>query len=832
MSVIFAENFAYLDQNHPDVNVHTGDAVEMKSGDFICFKFAEAEAEDLFKSLPSHIELHIPLGMGQRPDIFSYNVWTNTSDWNYQTATYNNPPAYGGTFTVGSSAHSHDEVLVLYLSGGTAYVRDALKYGITIQFYSRDISISNSIYTYTSDYTNKPYSEFTYGGQAEYYIDNVIPNNGIILSAGEDNEFSWTFRSSDYILGDIEVLSSFLIWKNVTEGSQEYIIDAGTDLHVTFPANTIMPSSVIDSIQWYVEVELSNDSTLRSSWQDVRFQEGKIRPSLIYPVEIEVHVDNPITFSWNKVGSGTQTGILLSIEQNGEEIFSTDEISYTQNYYEVPANTIQKGVFVWKLKLQNSISEWGDFVSAQATGYASPSVPTSITLSKPYPRFELSWTNADDVEQIGYEIMAVPWQIDSTFNEDAFYTDKTDDKYSYIWYETGREEEAYQVLEPCARYKRYGTETKFTSPKIILVGSVTFYIRILDANGEWSKWLAFDSEIIHMYSGVSNQEVTISTEKVDDDYYYTNTFFKDAKFNVRFDWKDPEISMPNQYRHLYFVNNGVIIIRRFDRAETIMRNLELPSDIILDTSKYVFPDRDSRILVPGSTNRFFDYTSNRDDCFYMVYQLISIEADPTDPDDAYLGKLPGDYIEFYPVGEELDRFGVIDARTNFNFLVTVDDPDKVIAIPIYIYDEQPHTYDISEEADIDFTIFGNNLKPIAGPIKSKSRTYSFSCLTDEWNSQISPYRMELDMLHYSGGNIRITHAAAISAVIGRKILYRDIEGHTIFGVLNSTSRTISSYGYSVWQCTITECSILPRDANKILNAILYSYAMNPNIAFD
>lgn len=331
---------------------------------------------------------------------------------------------------------------------------------------------------YTVNSSNCPYilAEI---GDPDAYFDTLSPQRGY-AAKHSPTVFSWSFKSDDYVIGQIQQSSGTLQWRTGTSGTINSI-NIGTSQRYTVPAGTFTS----DSIQWRVSVVVSG-KTLTSDWYTLSTVEPTSTAEPLAPIGGFVDSTKPIAFSWNHtIETGTdQTAFDLQYSADGSQFTTVASETTANEYTVVPAGTFAPGPLYWRVRTYNTDGAAGAWSTVmQTTAIGAPEAPV-VTLDDTSPRPSVRWQSSG---QQAYEV-----RIDGETVAKAFGVTKT---------------------------YRAGT--------YLADGQHSISVRVQSQYGLWSEWGTVSVQIANMAgsaitltaTGGNQAALTWTTEGAYDKYY-------------------------------------------------------------------------------------------------------------------------------------------------------------------------------------------------------------------------------------------------------------------------------------------------------------------------
>lgn len=299
----------------------------------------------------------------------------------------------------------------------------------------------NATDVYTVNSSNCPYilAEI---GDPDAYFDTLSPQKGY-AAKHSPTVFSWSFKSDDYVIGQIQQTSGTLQWRTGTTGTINSI-NVGASQRYTVPAGTFTS----DSIQWRVSVVVSG-KTLTSDWYTLSTIEPTSTAEPLAPIGGFVDSTKPVAFSWNHaIETGTdQTAFDLQYSTDGSQFTSVASESTANEYFVVTAGTFTPGPLYWRVRTYNTDGAAGEWSTVmQTTAIGAPDAPV-VTLDDTSPRPSVRWQASG---QQGYEV-----QVDGVTVAKAFGVSKTYRAENYL--DDGQHSISVRVQSQYGLWSEWGT---------------------------------------------------------------------------------------------------------------------------------------------------------------------------------------------------------------------------------------------------------------------------------------------------------------------------------------------------------------------------------------
>lgn len=323
---------------------------------------------------------------------------------------------------------------------------NAVRYGV--QAYCDDGNFL--LYTTKSSSQYVPKAEVELSDDDVSVIVSVYPATGYV-NPRVANTLQWSLTPDGESAEPLEQVSAIINWKSTDESNWHFLNADAQDRSVTIPANTFPTSSTID---WYVMVELSNETWVYSNYGQITTTESVSTAICTSPVDEVVDGSNGVTFKWfHSVSSGSEpTGADIQVSYDSGSTW-TDLASVTGSatQYHAPKGAVTSGTLQWRVRTYNQDGVAGSWSApAEFVLVAQPATPSLTATNTPKP--VATW---DSSEQRAFQI-----QMGS--------------------YDSGLV---------------FGTETTFKCPVYLPDGQTTIRVRVMNAYNLWSDWAVWTSNI-------------------------------------------------------------------------------------------------------------------------------------------------------------------------------------------------------------------------------------------------------------------------------------------------------------------------------------------------
>lgn len=261
-------------------------------------------------------------------------------------------------------------------------LRNFLLYGAMFSTVYATINTPNS--------ANKPYINLEYSDDI-IGVDVVptYPIGSATISKALDTVFSWsTPPQSVNTLEAVTATSMKFRWRY--SGAATYTeVDVGTVKTYTLPAGTLENGT----LEWQVEAVSNSGITTTSAWTSVEVAEPLSTAVIVSPKNTVLDGTSSNTFRWEHViSNGTpQTQFELQTSSDNEDWTTLQNVSTSDTFAEIPANTLDGGDLYWRVRTYNSdgvAGEWSE--SVYCIVIAAPDAPI-VSVVDSSPRFAVRW---------------------------------------------------------------------------------------------------------------------------------------------------------------------------------------------------------------------------------------------------------------------------------------------------------------------------------------------------------------------------------------------------------------------------------------------------------
>lgn len=324
-----------------------------------------------------------------------------------------------------------------------------------------------------------------------YRIDDnelLIPNNGALVDTTASVIVTSTVHPEGFV--PLSYRPIYVTWR--VQGGNVWQRNEFSDGVTAVNLNNIPANS---NVEYYLEQWWPTDTggTQRHYTQTANITTKDLVPS--YPMNLNpqnIRVDGNETniFSWvhnNPSGSEQSKAELQYSTNNGGNWASLATVTGSNQFAEIPAETLPSGLIMWRVRTYNADNVAGDYSEpAQIIVKTKPSAPVINTIDAK-PICTITWGSVD---QMGYRVVFE----DSNGNVD----------------DTG---------------ERYGSERTYTSKILLADGEATVTVYVGNASGEWNSTTA-----TFTVQNVPSESFTVRTER---DLYETTFTFDGVAYITR-----------------------------------------------------------------------------------------------------------------------------------------------------------------------------------------------------------------------------------------------------------------------------------------------------------
>lgn len=261
---------------------------------------------------------------------------------------------------------------------------------------------------------NAPYLTVSVSDSDVYLkVYSASPTGGY-QAKSQQCTFNWTYSSSGSSLVTPTLTNSKFKWRT-SSSATAVVIDCGTNLTYTMPANTVST----DSFQWQCEITDSTGYTSTSEWYTISTLEALSTANCIAPKNICLDGGSQNEFTWEHIiSTGTaQTRADLQYSSNAGSTWNTlATVSGSQQSKIISAGFFSSGEYLWRVRTYNTDNNAGSWSDACAFSVISaPSTP--IVSSEQNPKPLVSWQSSD---QQGFRVT-----IDGIYDSGIVYGSET-----------------------------------------------------------------------------------------------------------------------------------------------------------------------------------------------------------------------------------------------------------------------------------------------------------------------------------------------------------------------------------------------------------------------
>lgn len=215
-------------------------------------------------------------------------------------------------------------------------------------------------------------SAFTYG----YIYNSVTHNNysSMITQGVRTLKSIVSFSSSSFISNQFDVTSA--VANNINDGVLTLVIEGYNAWPLQVDPNSI---SLVLNYEKPAEVE-------------------PVSPLITAPNGTYENRQNPIKFEWiyKSQTQATQASATLEYRKGTTGNYTTINVYNSNNYYTMPANTLNTGLYEWRVKTTDSDGKTSEYSTGSFTVIDKPSIPIITSVDNKCIS-TITWSSADQV---------------------------------------------------------------------------------------------------------------------------------------------------------------------------------------------------------------------------------------------------------------------------------------------------------------------------------------------------------------------------------------------------------------------------------------------------
>lgn len=219
-------------------------------------------------------------------------------------------------------------------------------------------------------------SAFAYG----YIYNSVTHNNysSLITQGVRTLKTNVLYSSSSFISNQFEITSA--VTNNINDGVLTIIIEG-------YGA-------------WPLQVDTSSISLIINYEKPAEVE--PVTPTIIAPNGNYENRQNPINFEWifKSLTQATQASATLEYRKGTSGSYTTINVYSGNNYYTMPANTLDTGIYEWRIKTTDTDGKTSDYAYSSFTVIDRPAVPLITNIDNKCIS-KITWSSA---EQNAFEI--------------------------------------------------------------------------------------------------------------------------------------------------------------------------------------------------------------------------------------------------------------------------------------------------------------------------------------------------------------------------------------------------------------------------------------------
>jgi len=298
-------------------------------------------------------------------------------------------------------------------------------------------------------------------------ITSTLPNSGGFVNPSTSNTFSVLFDTSYFFSAPIAQKIIYEIKEIVSGTTAQYQVSINQNLNGTSRLDWSVPSSVVQNnknYEWRAKVQTDGGDTNWSEWSAFTTIDAiPNAPVIKSPQSSYLDAASPITLSWaHDIDTGsTQYAYDIDYKQSGGWVSFKSHVVSAANTDTIPANTLEAGSFVWRVRTYNTDNAPGAY--AEST--------TNIVQARPQTPIIMSISTLPK--------MAIAWQSSG--------------------------QQAYELTIGAEKIYRFGIDKSYTYPGYLPDGAYTIKLRVQNSQGLWSEYAT---------ANVSVKNVPISGEDI------------------------------------------------------------------------------------------------------------------------------------------------------------------------------------------------------------------------------------------------------------------------------------------------------------------------------
>nr|DAG11724.1 MAG TPA: Interferon alpha/beta receptor 1, Interferon I interferon signaling complex [Caudoviricetes sp.] len=298
-------------------------------------------------------------------------------------------------------------------------------------------------------------------------ISAFSPIENIFIDALKPNTFMVSFDAFDSIEHPTVTKATVEIMDLATSAviTVEYNLSINlkgiSSVNINIPANTVAKNK---NYQWRAKLTTNDGETNFSEWANFTTSDAiPNAPIIKSPQSSYLDAASPITLSWtHDIDTGsTQYAYDVDYKQSGGWISFKSHVVSASNTDIIPANTLEAGSFVWRVRTYNTDNVSGAYAeSATNIVQARPQTPIIMSIST-LPKMVIAWQSSG--------------------------------------------QQAYELTIGTEKIYQFGIDKSFTYPGYLPDGSYAIALRVQNSQGLWSEYAT---------ANVSVKNVPISGEDI------------------------------------------------------------------------------------------------------------------------------------------------------------------------------------------------------------------------------------------------------------------------------------------------------------------------------
>lgn len=381
-------------------------------------------------------------------------------------------------------------------------------------------------------------------------FDSIValsPINNAFVDALKANAFIVSFDAFDSIdyptvtKATVEIMDLATSVITTVENNLSINLKGVSSVNINIPANIVAKNK---NYQWRAKLTTDDGETNFSAWAAFTTTDAiPNAPIVKSPQSSYLDAASPITLSWaHDIDTGsTQYAYDIDYKQSGGWVSFKSHVVSAANTDTIPANTLEAGSFVWRVRTYNTDNAPGAYAeSATNIVQARPQTPIIMSIST-LPK------------------MAIAWQSSG--------------------------QQAYELTIGAEKIYRFGIDKSYTYPGYLPDGAYTIKLRVQNSQGLWSEYATANVSVKNV--PISGEDIITATSvsggvRIDSglpdvqDAVYLNECYVGEFYAAH----EPQAATGERY----LLRNGVPIAK-FDGASYIDYASAGPSEYVLRVVK-------------------------------------------------------------------------------------------------------------------------------------------------------------------------------------------------------------------------------------------------------